>query len=55
VVQTSAKAGKEEAEDALSDSIGPELAVLPPEILAHVLQFCSARCLVNLASTSTYW
>jgi hypothetical protein len=52
---TGRESAHDEGEDDLSQLIGPELAVLPPEIFTHVLEFCSVRCLINLAATSSYW
>jgi len=42
-------------DEAVAELIGPELAVLPPEIFTHVLEFCSAKSLTDLAATSSYW
>lgn len=39
----------------MADSIGPELAVLPPEIFTHVLKFCPVDTLWSLSSVSKYW
>jgi len=37
------------------ESVGPALAVLPPEIYAHILSFCSCDSLLSMCLTSKYW